>query len=157
MDPAVLNDEIDLLASLPLFSVFERDALRLIAFSADTRILRAGDVLFRKNENSDAGFLMLSGTVTLDEGDDGSPSAAIYGRGSLIGQYALLAPTMRPATAVMREPGAVLKITRTLMTRVLDTYPETAERLRSGIAADIQNTIGDIQKAAVTLERSFAG
>ena len=56
MDAAVLNDEIDLLAALPFFADFERDALKLIAFSADTRIVRTGDVLFRKGDPADAGF-----------------------------------------------------------------------------------------------------
>ena len=151
MDPAVLNDEIDLLSALPFFEDFERDALKLLAFSADTRILRAGDVLFRKNDLADAGFLMLSGTVVLDETDDGAPSSAIFGRGVMIGQNALLAPVRRPATAIMREPGATLKITRTLMTRVLDTYPDTARNLRQRLARNIDTLLRSIQSATQKL------
>jgi len=146
MDPAVLNDEIALLAALPFFHDFERDALRLIAFAADTRIVRAGDVLFRKGDLADAAFLMLSGSVVLDEADDGSPSDAIFGRGALLGQTALVAETRRSATAVMREPGAVLKITRTLMRRVLDTYPDRAQALQRRLAAELADTLAGVEK-----------
>lgn len=145
MDAAVLNDEIALLAALPFFADFEKEALKLIAFSADTRIVRAGDVLFRRNDAADSAYLMLSGTVTLDVADDGSPSDAIFGRGCLLGQHALIAPTQRPATAIMREPGAVLKITRALMVRVLDTYPGTAAKLRTRIEAELASTLHEVQ------------
>ena len=147
MDAAVLNDEIDLLAALAFFAAFERDALKLIAFSADTRIVRAGDILFRKGDAADAGFLMLSGTVALDATDDGSPTASVFGRGTLLGQYALICPTKRPATAIMREPGAVLKITRTLMTRVLSTYPDIADSLRRKVSEELSQTLSSVHGA----------
>ena len=147
MDAAVLNDEIALMAALPFFADFERDALRLIAFSADTRIVRAGDVLFRRGEPADSAFLMLSGTVALDAADDGGPTEAVFGRGALLGQTALIAETQRPATAVMREPGATLKITRTLMLRVLDTYPDLAKSLQRRIAGDLAATLENVQGA----------
>jgi CRP-like cAMP-binding protein len=155
MDPSVLNDEIDLLAGLALFAEFDHDVLKLIAFSADTRIVRAGDVLFRKGEIADAGYLMISGTVALDEQDNGGPSAALFGRGALIGQNALLAPIHRPATAVMRESGAVLKITRALMTRVLATYPQSALKLRQRFAEDFDAMIEDVQRATVALAKAL--
>ena len=147
MDAAVLNDEIALMAALPFFADFERDALRLIAFSADTRIVRAGDVLFRRGEPADSAFLMLSGTVALDAADDGAPTKAVFGRGTMLGQTALIAETQRPATAVMREPGAILKITRTLMLRVLDTYPELALNLRQRIAGELATTLASVKAA----------
>lgn len=147
MDAAVLNDEIALLGALPFFADFEKEALKLIAFSADTRIVRAGDVLFRRGDAADSAYLMLSGTVALDVADDGSPSEAVFGRGCLLGQHALIAPTQRPATAVMREPGAVLKITRALMVRVLDTYSDTAAKLRGRIETELSSTLQEVQGA----------
>ncbi len=145
MDAAVLNDEIDLLAALPFFADFERDALKLIAFSADTRIVRAGDVLFRRGDLSDSGFLMLSGTVEFADLVEGLSSKTVYGRGALLGQSALLAATYRPATAIMCEPGAVLKITQALMKRVLDTYPSTAQQLHQRVLGELSSTLTAVQ------------
>ncbi len=154
MDPAVFNDEITLLAALPFFEDFGRDALKLIAFSADTRILRTGDVLFRKNDLADAGFLMLSGTILLNEKDDSSDSGTMFLRGALLGQTALLAQVRRPATATMLEAGAVLKITRVLMKRVLDTYPSTAAKLRKRLTENVNKIVDEVQTATKIMEQS---
>ncbi len=154
MDPDVLNDEITLLAALPFFADFERDALKLIAFSADTRILRTGDVLFRKNDLADAGFLMLSGTIALDDKDENNVDAPAFGRGALLGQTALLAQVRRPATATMLEAGAVLKITRILMKRVLDTYPSTAAKLRTRLTLNVNKMVDEVQAATQTMSKS---
>ena len=56
-----LDDDVRDLARLPLFQEIEPEALRLLAFSAETKILRLGDVLFRKGEPSDSGYFILSG------------------------------------------------------------------------------------------------
>ncbi len=154
MNSAVLTDEITLLAALPFFADFERDALKLIAFSADTRILRERDMLFRKNDLADSGFLMLSGTIMLNEKDEPLPTGTKFGRGSLLGQTALLAQVRRPATAIMLEAGAVLKITRILMKRVLDTYPSTAEKLRLRLSKSIHEIVDEVEAATKTMSHS---
>ena len=54
-----LDDDIDNLARIPLFSIFEPNALRMLALSTETRLLRAGDVLFRRGEMSDGGYVQI--------------------------------------------------------------------------------------------------
>src|SRR5919112_5810403 len=96
-----LEDDIAILSGAPLFNLLERDALRLVAFASETRSHAAGDVLFRKGERSDGGYVVRSGAIALDAGDDGredgrengkeasggSP-AFVAGPGSLVGQAA---------------------------------------------------------------------
>lgn len=125
-----LDDDIDFLRIIPIFSRFETEALRLIAFSAETRILRAGDVLFRRGDVSDGGYVVMAGRFAFDVNDDGAPNGTMIGAGALIGAAALFAETARPATAIAREPSTVLKVSRALMSRVLDSYPQTARALR---------------------------
>ena len=60
-----LDEDMALLARQPLLSLMERDALRLLAFAAESRILRAGDVLFRAGEPSDGAVLVVSGAIAL--------------------------------------------------------------------------------------------
>ncbi len=86
-----LNDDIAFLARQPLLSLMDRDALRLVAFAAESRTLRAGDVLFRRGEGSDGAFLVVSGAVALSRDDDGRPAEEIAGPGALIGELALFA------------------------------------------------------------------
>ncbi|MGA7656648.1 MAG: cyclic nucleotide-binding domain-containing protein [Methylocella sp.] len=139
-----LDDNIGRLASNPTFAMIEPDALRLLAFSGDTLILRAGDVLFRRDEISNGGFVVLTGSVALDTSGHGASTARIVRPPGLIGEYALLTETRRPATAIAREPSTVLRISRPLFHRILQEFPESAERLRQSLSERLGQFIGDL-------------
>jgi len=139
-----LEDDISKLAGNPAFAAIEPEALRLIAFSADTRTLRAGDVLFRRDEISNGGFLVLSGSIALDPSGDGTATARVVRPPGLIGELALLTETRRPATAIAREPSSVLRISRQLFHRVLQEFPASAERLRRQLGQNLSGLIGEL-------------
>ncbi len=125
-----LGDHVRDLARNSTLGDLDPEALRLIAFSAETRMLRAGDVLFHRGDPSDGGYLVVSGALALQaEG-----TATIVRAPTLIGDAALLAATRRPATATACEPSSVLKIPRDLFRRVLNEYPDSAARLRRSMA-----------------------
>jgi CRP-like cAMP-binding protein len=129
-----LEDDIGVLARNPTLAALEPEALRLIAFAAETKTLRAGDVLFRRDEISNDGFVVLSGSVAIDPSGLGAATARIVRPPGLIGDIALLTQTRRPATAIAREPTSVLRISRQLFHRVLDEFPGSAEKLRQALA-----------------------
>jgi CRP-like cAMP-binding protein len=130
-----LDDDIRDMARLPIFQEIEPDALRLLAFSAETRIFRTGDVLFRRGDPSDAGYFVISGSFRIEDPARHGGEAPAVTAYALIGEIALLTETERPATIVAREPATVLKITRTVFHRVLREYPKSALRLRAALEA----------------------
>ena len=125
-----LDAELDELTRIGLFGVFEPDALRGLIFGAETRLLRAGDVLFRRGEAADGGYLLASGSIALEAHDSGAPADKILRPRVLLGETALVAATIRPVTALAREPSTVLKISRTLFHQILEKHPATASRVR---------------------------
>jgi CRP-like cAMP-binding protein len=130
-----LNQDIETLRKVPLFSVLDREALRLVAFSAESRVCRAGDVVFRRGETSDAGYVVMSGTVALDAADNGAPTPYLAKPGMLIGELALIIDTVRPATAIVREPASLLRIPRATFRRMLEEFPDAAGPIRDLLAA----------------------
>jgi CRP-like cAMP-binding protein len=144
-----LEDDIRRLTRISLFHAMERDALRLLAFGAETKILRAGDVLFRRADKSDGGYIVLGGSVALDEKNDGSAPSQIVRADALIGEVALLIETERPATAMAREPSTVLKISRELFHRVLREYPESAQRVRAAMAEELRSFLHELQDSSL--------
>jgi CRP-like cAMP-binding protein len=128
-----LEDDLRNLSRVPFFAALEPDARRLIAFSAETRIMRAGDVLFRKGELSDGAYVLMQGSITLDAQDNGGSDVEVSLPYSLIGELALISDVLRPVTAVARQPTTVLKIQRRLFHRVLNEYPSSAMALRQMI------------------------
>jgi CRP-like cAMP-binding protein len=139
-----LENVVQVLAQHPTLAALEPEALRLIAFSGETRILRAGDILFRRDEMSDAGYLILSGAIALDASDNGAKAARVLGPGSLIGDMAMIAKTKRPATAVAREHSTILKISRALFHRILNEHPRSAEQLRQHMAERLRGFARDL-------------
>ncbi len=125
-----LEDDIGKLARNPAFAGIEPEALQLIAFSAETRTLRAGDILFRRDEISNDGYLVLTGSIAIDPSGIGAATARIVRPPGLIGELAILTQTRRPATAIAREPTTLMRISRQLFHRVLQEFPVSAERLR---------------------------
>ncbi|MBV8566212.1 MAG: cyclic nucleotide-binding domain-containing protein [Methylobacteriaceae bacterium] len=139
-----LDDDVRRLARIPLLAELELEALRLIAFSAEARILRSGDVVFRTGDAADAGYFVMTGSIALATGDGGA--AQVAGPDALIGELALIASSRRPVTATAREPTTVLKISRALFHRVLTEFPASAARMRDLLAKRLATFVGELQR-----------
>jgi CRP-like cAMP-binding protein len=141
------DDIIHRLSQLSLFAKLEPGALRLIAFAAETRHLRAGDILFREGDVADCGYLLLAGALTLDganvKGNESVPKTAK--EGDLLGEIALIVTTKRPVTAIARQTSTVLRISRALFLRVLEEYPASADRMRRDVLAHINALNHDLE------------
>lgn len=139
------DDIIDILIRLPIFAKLDPGALRLIAFAAETRQLRAGDILFRQGDIADCGYLLLTGTVTLDGVEGADSNFRTVKEGDLLGEIALLVPTKRPFTAIARQSSSVLRISRAMFLRALEEYPASAERLRKDMLTQITALGGELE------------
>ncbi|KFG69654.1 Crp/Fnr family transcriptional regulator [Microvirga sp. BSC39] len=132
-----LEDDIATLSQAPLFNLLEKDALRLVAFASESRTYREGDVLFKKGDRSDGGYVVTRGSIALDAAEDGSPAAFVAGTGALIGQAALFARIERRATATAQEPSAIIRVTPSLMRRVLEEFPDAAAAIHDAMADEL--------------------
>jgi CRP-like cAMP-binding protein len=137
-----LDQEIARLQENPLLALFDEEALRLIAFSSETRLLRGGDTLFREGDASDGGYYIVTGAMHLA----GDGAEEVHGPGAVIGETALFAETARPATATAQGPVTIRRIPRHLMRRILEEYPDTALRLRAHLAAKLADVAGRLQR-----------
>lgn len=149
-----LEDDIRTLARTPLLDELGRDALRLIAFSADRLRLQDGEVLFREGDEADGAFVVTAGSVKLTRGDGDAAAERMVHAGSLIGEIALLCPTTRPATAVADGPAEVYRIARGLFARLFDEYPELARKLHGRLAERIKTNIRDLKAIEATLRKT---
>jgi len=151
-----LDDDMALLSRQPLLSLLERDALRLLAFAAESRSLRAGDVLFRIGEQSDGAAIVITGSVALTEQDDGRPASEIVGPGAMIGELALFTSLPRQVTAIAREPTEIMRLPRSVMRRVLAESPSSAEAISEAIGERLRGFVGElaaVQRALGAIDR----
>lgn len=151
-----LEETVRHLSRVPLFAQIEPEALRLLAFSAETLVLARNDVLFGAGDASDGGYVVLAGRLAVEM--PGMAPRSI-GPDTLLGETALLVATLRPATARALESAHVLKIPRALFTRVLAAFPDGAVRVRSFLAARLEEFAGELDgmRYGVLEEREPSG
>jgi CRP-like cAMP-binding protein len=146
-----LDDDIAILADAPLFGFLDRDALRLLTFAAERRELADGDLLFARGDPADGGFVVMSGTIRLaPRVAEAEPVRA--GRSALIGQLALFVRGTRPTEARAEGAAEVMRITPTLMRRVLEEFPAAAQSVYDTLAIDLVDLVADLDRVRVLLE-----
>jgi CRP-like cAMP-binding protein len=138
-----IDDDIVAFEQVPGLRLLGRGALRILAIGAETRYVHGGEVLFSAGEKADAGFVIQEGTFSLKSaGAHGSE--VTVGPGALMGEVALLKETLRPVTATAVEPATVIRISRSLFLKMLEGFPDAAQRLRDSMAVRAAETMRDI-------------
>ena len=127
-----LDDHIRILSGVRLFEGFAQDQLRLLAFGAEAMSVSAGKKLYREHEGD---------RVEVSTG----------GPGTVLGEMALIADSRRLTSADAETDAEVLRINRSMFRRILEEYPETAERLRTQIIEDLQALIRRIEEVGERL------
>ncbi|WP_020180953.1 cyclic nucleotide-binding domain-containing protein [Methylopila sp. M107] len=144
-----LEDDIRTLGETPMLDQLGRDAQRLIAFSAERVRLAEGEALFREGDRADTAFVVASGSLILTRG----ATEKRVGRATLVGELALLVDVARPATATAAEPTELLRIARSLFTRLFDEYPELAGALRGRLMAKVQTNMDELKAIEARLRK----
>ena len=135
-----LDDDIAILAAAPVFDLFARDALRLLCFAGDRRQLKPGELLFSRADASDGGYVVMSGLIALDSRRPGQPPITVS-RSGVIGRNALFRPVARASDARAMEPSEVMRVTPSVMSRVLREFPDAAEAIRTGLAEELLDLV----------------
>lgn len=144
-----LEQDMDFLGRIPTFHILGREALRIIAISAERVHLQTGELLFEEGEPADAGYVVQAGAVVLSSARDKQRSDSVVAiPGTLIGETALIVDTIRPATATAAQPSTLLRIPRGVFLRMLEGEPGSAQALRKVIASRLEVALGELDLVA---------
>lgn len=146
-----LENDINFLGRIPTFRVLGREALRILAISAESIHVRGGEVLFEEGEPADGGYVVVYGAIEL-KGTRDHGTAAVARDGTLIGETALIVDTLRPATATAIEPTGLMRIPRSVFLRMLEGEPKAATSLRGMMASRLTSTLHDLDLVAPLFE-----
>jgi CRP-like cAMP-binding protein len=129
-----IEDDIAFFEQVPMLATLGKQALRVLAIGAETRHLQSGAVLFYAGELVDGGYIVQDGSLTIEQAIPAEASEFTVGRGTLVGELALLNETTSPVTAIAREPTVLIRISRNLFRKMLEGYPGSAKRMRDAMA-----------------------
>jgi CRP-like cAMP-binding protein len=144
-----IEDDIAFFERVPLLNLLGRGALRILAIGAESRYVHDGEVLFHAGDPADGAYVIQEGAFSLASADGVSLTAS---GGALLGEFALITETKRPATATALEPSTVLRIPRTLFLKMLDSFPDSARKLRDILAGLSDQSTRDIHSVRAILD-----
>lgn len=119
----LLVERVLFLHKVSLFSGLDPADLQQLARIATERTFAAGDVLARQGETGDALYLIVGGSVRVEQ--DGRPIAT-RGTGEAVGEMSIVSAAPRAATLAAATETRVLRIGRADFESILRDRPETA-------------------------------
>jgi CRP-like cAMP-binding protein len=147
-----IDDDIAFLERVPMLAQLGRSALRILAIGAESYSVNEGETLFAPGQSADCAYVVQHGSfVVKPEAANGIESIAEPA--SLLGESALLIETPWRATATAREDSIVLRISRAMFLKMLETDPEAAQRLRTLFASRADQLARDFEKVHAMLAR----
>lgn len=147
-----IEDDIAFLERVPTLRLLGRQALRIIAIGAESRYVHGGEVLFHKGDASDSGYVIQEGTMSLSVDFGGNTQETVAGPGTLLNEIALITETMHPFTATAIEPSTVVRISRNLFVKTLQSYPDAVRRLRDYVTTHVDQSVKDMQRVRAALD-----
>ena len=142
-----IDDDVALLERVPPLRLLGTASLRMLAIGSEQRNFSPGDYLFNTGDEADAGYIVQRGSVRVEDGG----AEVVAGPGSLIGELALIVAMKRPSSAVALDYASVIRVSRSLFQRVLESDPAAARRLRDDLAARTSQLASDILMAGAKL------
>jgi putative ABC transport system ATP-binding protein len=143
------TEEIRVLRSVPIFGDLDTARLKLLAFTGERTVLAAGDVLFRQGDESDAAYVLLSGTadIVIEAGDGGPVRVSSVARNAIVGEMGLVTDDARSATVVATSAIEALKLRKDVFLALLAEFPKMAlsvtrlmvKRLRDNMTSTSQH------------------
>ena len=145
-----LESNVRRMAGTRPFDQLPREAVQLIAFSCERRLLKAGETLFSAGEPADSAYFILSGELSLAIDD----AERRVEPGALIGELALLADVMRRAAAKATEDSELLRIPGAVFRRVLSEFPRAAVQLRAAAVNRMRDFVNQLDEKRASLFES---
>ena len=147
-----IEDDVAFLERVPLLKRLGTSALRILAIGTESYSVQTGEVLFSPGDDADCAYVIQQGSFTLQPDRPGE-SETIVESGALLGETALIVESQRLETAIAREESIVLRISRAMFLKMLESNPEAAQRLREMFAARAEQSARDIEKIRERLAR----
>lgn len=148
----LLNDEVEVLRKVMLFSGIEPAKLKLLAFTSERVNFATGQNLMQQGDMGDAAYLILEGyaDILVDNGD-GPLKVASVGRNGFVGEMAILRDQPRTATVTARSDVSTLKITKDGFFQLIEDSPKIAIELMRILAQRLEATTLDLTSTRAKL------
>jgi CRP-like cAMP-binding protein len=143
-----LNEEVEVLKGVPLFSKIEPAKLKLIAFTSERMTYGSGQEVCHQGDPGDAMYVILGGVAdVLIDTDKGQLRVAELKKNGFFGETAILCDAPRNATIKASESLLTLKISKEMFYRLVSEFPTMAVEMMRELAHRVEDTNQKLREA----------
>jgi len=136
-----LNEEVEILKKVPIFSKIEAAKLKLIAFTGERVTFGTGQEVCHQGDPGDAMYVILGGVANvLIDTPTGQLQVAQLGKNGFFGETAILCDAPRNATIKASESLLTLKINKEMFYRLVSEFPTMAVEMMRELAHRVEDT-----------------
>lgn len=148
-----LQQEVETLRQVPLFSALDPARLKLLAFTSERLSFQSGQELFHQGDQGDSAYVILNGTADIVVEDDGIETiVASIGQNAVIGEIAVLCEVPRTASVRVVAPVDALKIDSQNFLAMLREFPEMGLEVMRELANRLSVTTAELSRARAELK-----
>ena len=142
-----LNEEVDVLRNIPMFSNIEPSKLKLLAFTSERLTFQKGQLICEQGDMDDSMYVIVGGDVdVIVDLPTGPLTVASMRKNDFFGELALLCDVPRTATIQATSELTTLRISKDLFYRLATEFPQMAIEVMRVIAQRLVKTTSDLQQ-----------
>jgi len=146
-----------MLGCVPLFSGLTDEQLKIIAFSAEHVKYDKGQFLYRKGDKATATFVIMSGSAEIVSSSENKNATNIpVMPGAFAGETSMLTDSPRHASLRAAEDVTALKISRDLLVRLAEDFPEIGIKMVKVLENRLSHTLEGLGSIQSELKTSTA-
>ncbi|MCB1516232.1 MAG: cyclic nucleotide-binding domain-containing protein [Hyphomicrobiaceae bacterium] len=137
-----LEDAARVLDAADFFSICNMEQKRMLAFASERRVLRPGEVLFRKGDVVPGAFVLMSGSLTSIDKEGASNEISVPG--TVVAELALVTSHPRRATLTAQSEAELLMVPRDTFMKLMQQFPDVAELALRRVHSDLKSFVDPI-------------
>jgi CRP-like cAMP-binding protein len=136
-----LQQDVDVLRKIPLFSKIEPARLKLLAFTSEHLEFMPGESICRQGEQGDAAYIVLDGSAdVVVQSDHGPMKVASVGRNDIVGEIAILCDVPRTASVLATTPLVALRVSKDGFFNLVTQFPQIGVEVMHELASRLHQT-----------------
>ena len=147
-----LNEEVEVLKGVPIFSKIDPAKLKLIAFTGERMTFGTGQEVCHQGDLGEAMYVILGGSAdVLIDTEKGQIRVAELKKNGFFGETAILLAAPRNATIKASESLLTLKISKDMFYSLVAEVPQMAIEVMRELAHRVEETNKKLSEATAKL------
>lgn len=143
-----INEEVDVLKNIPIFSNLETSKLKLLAFTSERLTFEKDSFLFHQGDIGNSAYIILDGQADiLIESKNDLMTVATVAKNDIVGEIAILCDVPRTASVKASSTLTTLCISKVLFFKLIKEFPDIAIEIMRELALRLERTTKQYHQA----------